>query len=160
MELRLGSEVFYPGDFVLWDDIAPDAAPLVGDSLAAAAAAGGAGLVCTDPGNALRQGVPADRIIVDAGIAPPVAKVEECLSAGHAVLVTLREAAESSAARPSRARRETDPALLAAASVYAWLGVRVFRAGAGDTEPLRQVLAMVASIKGTRPPALSRRGLA
>jgi hypothetical protein len=149
MELRVGSEVFHPGDFVLWDDIAPDAAPLVGDAQATAAVAGGAGLVCTDPAAALRQGVPADRIIVDAGIAPSVAKVEECLSWGHAVLVTLRGTAE-----------RADPGLLAAASIYAWLGVRVFRAEVGDTEPVRQVLDMVASIKGTRPPALSRRGLA
>jgi hypothetical protein len=148
MELRLGLNTFHPGEFVLWDDIAPDAVPLVGDSLAAAAAAAAAALVCADPEHALRQGVRADRIIVDAGVAPPVAKVEECLSSGHAVLVTLRGAGDAA-----------DPGLLAAASVYAWLGVRVFRAEVRDQGPVRQVLDMVASIKGTRPPALSRRGL-
>jgi hypothetical protein len=149
MELRLGSEVFQPGDFVLWDDIAPAAAPLVGDHLAAAAAAADAALVCTDAERALRAGVRPDRIIVDAGTAPAVARVEECLSSGHAVLVTLKGAAP-----------DPDPGLLAAASVYAWLGVRVFRPDGTDPEPVRQVLDMVASIKGTRPPMLSRRGLA
>jgi dihydropteroate synthase len=47
---------------------------------------------------------------------------------------------------------------LAATSVSAWLGARVFRAHqAGAT---RQTLDMVESIRGTRPPAVARRGLA
>jgi hypothetical protein len=53
-----------------------------------------------------------------------------------------------------------DAGLLAAVSIYAWLGVRVFRVSAPDVAPVRQVLDMVASIRGTRPPALTRRGLA
>lgn len=47
---------------------------------------------------------------------------------------------------------------LAATSVSAWLGARVFRAH--QVRQTRQVLDMVASIRGTRPPAVSRRGLA
>jgi dihydropteroate synthase len=47
---------------------------------------------------------------------------------------------------------------LAATAVSAWLGARVFRAH--QVRPTRQVLDMVASIKGDRPPAVSRRGLA
>jgi dihydropteroate synthase len=42
--------------------------------------------------------------------------------------------------------------------VFAWTGARVFRTA--DPDPTRQVLDMVASITGTRPPAVSRRGLA
>ena len=47
---------------------------------------------------------------------------------------------------------------LAATAVSAWLGARVFRAH--DVAATRRVLDMVASIRGTRPPAVARRGLA
>ena len=47
---------------------------------------------------------------------------------------------------------------LAATAVSAWHGARVFRAH--DVAATRQVLDMVASIRGTRPPARVRRGLA
>lgn len=47
---------------------------------------------------------------------------------------------------------------LAATAVSAWLGARVFRAH--QVRPTRRVLDMVASIRGDRPPAVSRRGLA
>ena len=47
---------------------------------------------------------------------------------------------------------------LAATSVSAWLGARVFRAH--DVAPTRQTLDMVAAIRGTRPPARTVRGLA
>ncbi|MGN9911850.1 dihydropteroate synthase [Phytohabitans sp. LJ34] len=47
---------------------------------------------------------------------------------------------------------------LAATAVSAWLGARVFRAH--QVRQTRQVLDMVASIRGDRPPAVSRRGLA
>jgi dihydropteroate synthase len=47
---------------------------------------------------------------------------------------------------------------LATTAVSAWLGARVFRAH--DVAATRQVLDMVASLAGTRPPAVSRRGLA
>ncbi len=46
---------------------------------------------------------------------------------------------------------------LAATAVSAWLGARVFRAH--DVRATRRVLAMVASIRGDRPPAVERRGL-
>jgi dihydropteroate synthase len=46
---------------------------------------------------------------------------------------------------------------LAATAIAAWQGARVFRAH--HVEPTRQVLDMVASIRGTRPPASARRGL-
>jgi dihydropteroate synthase len=47
---------------------------------------------------------------------------------------------------------------LAATTVSAWLGARIFRAH--QVRPTRQVLDMVASIRGNRPPAVARRGLA
>ena len=50
------------------------------------------------------------------------------------------------------------PGTLAATAVSAWLGARVFRAH--NVTETRQTLDMVASIRGDRPPAVSRRGLA
>jgi dihydropteroate synthase len=47
---------------------------------------------------------------------------------------------------------------LATTAVSAWLGARVFRAH--QVAQTRQVLDMVASIRGDRPPAVARRGLA
>ena len=47
---------------------------------------------------------------------------------------------------------------LAATTVSAWLGARVFRAH--QVRRTRRVLDMVASIRGYRPPAVARRGLA
>ena len=47
---------------------------------------------------------------------------------------------------------------LAATAVAAWLGARVFRAH--DVAATRRALDTVASIRGTRPPAVARRGLA
>jgi dihydropteroate synthase len=47
---------------------------------------------------------------------------------------------------------------LAATAISAWHGARVFRAH--DVRATRRVLDMVASIRGSRPPAVARRGLA
>jgi dihydropteroate synthase len=47
---------------------------------------------------------------------------------------------------------------LAATAISAWLGARVFRAH--QVRPTRQVLDVVASIRGDRPPAVARRALA
>jgi hypothetical protein len=85
----------------------------------------------------------------DAGTAPPASRVERLAASGDAVLVTLETDA-----------REPDPGLLAAASVYAWLGARYFRVPESQADGMRQVLDMVASIRGTRPPTVARRGLA
>jgi hypothetical protein len=86
---------------------------------------------------------------VDAGTAPPARRVERLVASGNAVLVTLETD-----------EREPDPGLLAAASVYAWLGVTLFRVPESQADGMRQVLDMVASIEGTRPPSATRRGLA
>jgi dihydropteroate synthase len=50
------------------------------------------------------------------------------------------------------------PGTLAATAVSAWLGARVFRAH--NVSETRQTLDMIASIRGARPPSVSRRGLA
>ncbi len=47
---------------------------------------------------------------------------------------------------------------LAATALCAWLGARVFRAH--DVRATRRVLDTVAAVRGTRPPAAARRGLA
>ncbi len=47
---------------------------------------------------------------------------------------------------------------LAATAVSAWLGARLFRAH--QVRETRRVLDTVSSIRGDRPPAVSRRGLA
>jgi hypothetical protein len=127
---------------------------LVGDHLAEVSAATGAGLVCSNPWQAISAGVRADGVIVEAGHRPehgpaPTGRVEELARAGHAVLVT-----PEGGAGP-----DLDAPMLSAVSVYAWLGARVFRVPARDVPAIRQVLDMVASIKGLRPPTVSRRGL-
>jgi hypothetical protein len=89
---------------------------------------------------------------VDAGTAPPAARVSELVErAGPAGAVMV--ALDSDAAEP-------DPGLMAAASVYAWLGASVFRVPPSQADGVRQVLDMVAAIRGARPPAVARRGLA
>lgn len=47
---------------------------------------------------------------------------------------------------------------LAATAISAWLGARVFRAH--QVQATRRALDMVAAVRGTRPPAVARRGLA
>ncbi|RAY14481.1 hypothetical protein DPM19_16145 [Actinomadura craniellae] len=175
VELRLGSRVFDRDDFVIWcvpgpeggdvpedADLAggpggpvrarsasgPGAELLVGDDLAERAAALGAGLVCADPGRARALGVRADGVVADAGTDPSAARVTELVATGLPVCVAAGPAGKAGSAA------------LASLAVYAWLGARVFRVGAPDVRPARQVLDMVASIRGTRPPAVSRRGLA
>jgi dihydropteroate synthase len=93
----------------------------------------------------LPLGAPIPDGVMDTGISPPMAKVRELLATGGPVLVSLDG---------------EQAALLAAASVYAWLGVQVFRVPAEHVAAVGQVLDMVASIKGIRQPTLSRRGLA
>jgi dihydropteroate synthase len=50
------------------------------------------------------------------------------------------------------------PGTLAATSISAWLGARIFRVH--QVVETRQVLDMVSSIRGDRPPARTVRGLA
>lgn len=106
---------------------------ILGDEYAGVAAATGAALVCSAPERAV--GVRPDGLLVAAG---DLAEAEDLADVGLAVLA--------------------DEPVQAVMAVYAWLGTRVFRTD--DVHGTRQVLDMVASIRGTRAPAVARRGLA
>jgi hypothetical protein len=106
---------------------------LMGDAFAPVAAATGAALACSAPEHAV--GVRPNGVLVTAGDPGTAARHAE---AGLSVLA--------------------DEPVQAVMAVYAWLGARVFRTD--DVHGTRQVLDMVASIRGTRAPAVARRGLA
>ncbi|WP_283135570.1 hypothetical protein [Rhizohabitans arisaemae] len=78
-----------------------------------------------------------------------VAEIEACAAAGRTVLV-------SPAAFAGPGCDET--AETAAAAICAWAGARIFRTR--RVTAVRQALDMTAAIRGDRPPALTRRGLA
>ncbi|WP_148085861.1 hypothetical protein [Actinocorallia herbida] len=81
--------------------------------------------------------------LTDAGTDPSAEEVRALLARG-----------------PVRVRLSgTGSGPLAAAAVYAFLGVSAVESNA-DPDELRQVLDMVATIKGARPPALGKRALA
>jgi hypothetical protein len=176
MELRLAARTFGPGEFAIMADgvvegadiavvtadpsqiariradrpwpaiaIVPDSAEqaaacvragadlIVGDAFGPVAAATGAALVCSSPEHG--AGVRPDGLLVTVG---DIAAAERLTEAGLAVLA--------------------DEPVQAVMAVYAWLGARVLRTG--DVHGTRQVLDMVASIRGTRAPSVARRGLA
>jgi dihydropteroate synthase len=84
-------------------------------------------------------------------------RLGELVGTGWPVLVSLsrKDFVGETLDLPPDARLE---GTLATTAVSAWLGARVFRAH--DVAATRRVLDMVASIRGTRPPAATRRGLA
>ncbi|MGW5878441.1 hypothetical protein ACWFMI_18015 [Nocardiopsis terrae] len=102
----------------------------------------------------------------DAGHRPSARRVAELVARGHTVLVRCT--------RPDGQAPRTDlppapagiagavpvPAAeeVALATVYAWAGARVFVTDHPDR--VRRALDMVASVRGERPPAAVRRGLA
>ncbi len=83
--------------------------------------------------------------MLDVGADPSAQAIEQAVATGRPVAVRLAGLGAG---------------VLAAASVYAWMGARYFIADETAHAELRQVLDMVATIRGTRPPALTRRGLA
>jgi hypothetical protein len=102
----------------------------------------------------------------DAGHRPHAARVLELAAEGHTVLVRCtRPDGEPprtdlppappgiAGAVPTGAAEE-----VALAAVYAWAGARVFVTA--HPERVRRALDMVASVRGERPPAAVRRGLA
>ncbi|WP_046471067.1 hypothetical protein [Allosalinactinospora lopnorensis] len=95
--------------------------------------------------------------VADAGYRPSVPRVRELMAGGRPVLVRCVPPAPGGEGRCSVEREELAETL-ALISVYAWLGVRVF--ATDHPRAARQALDMVASIRGTRPPAAVRRGLA
>lgn len=84
-------------------------------------------------------------------------RLDELVSTGWPVLVALsnKDFVGETLDLPIDQRLE---GTLAATAVSAWLGARVFRAH--QVRPTRRVLDMVAAIRGDRPPAVARRGLA
>jgi dihydropteroate synthase len=84
-------------------------------------------------------------------------RLDELVATGWPVLVALsnKDFIGESLDLPVEGRLE---GTLAATAVSAWLGARVFRAH--QVRETRRVLDMVAAIRGTRPPAVARRGLA
>ena len=84
-------------------------------------------------------------------------RLDELVATGWPVLVALsnKDFVGETLDLPTAERL---PGTLAATAVSAWLGARVFRAH--NVTETRQTLDMIASIKGARPPAVSRRGLA
>jgi dihydropteroate synthase len=116
--------------------------------------------------DAVAAGVRADAVLVDPGhdfgkntrhSLESTRRLGELVATGWPVLVSLsnKDFVGETLDRPVGERLV---GTLAATSVSAWLGARVFRAhNVGQT---RQTLDMVASIAGVRPPAVARRGLA
>ena len=84
-------------------------------------------------------------------------RLDEMVATGWPVLVSLshKDFVGETLDRPLDERLV---GTLAASAVSAWHGARVFRAH--DVAATRQLLDMVASIRGTRPPARVVRGLA
>jgi dihydropteroate synthase len=111
-------------------------------------------------------GVPSSRILVDPThdfgkntrhSLELTRRLDELVGCGWPVLVALsnKDFVGETLDLPAKERL---PGTLAATAVSAWHGARVFRAH--DVGATRQVLDMVASIRGDRQPAVSRRGLA
>ncbi len=115
---------------------------------------------------AVADGVRADAILVDPThdfgkntwhSLELTKRLDELVALGFPVLVALsnKDFVGETLGLPVTARL---PGTLAATAISAWHGARVFRAH--QVRETRQVLDMVASIKGDRPPAVARRGLA
>jgi len=109
------------------------------------AAWSGAGLICPDPAAAAaagRRGIAPERILVR--VTP--AQIESAADSGWATLVDVDADAGSLAG------------VEAVAAVCAWLGVSVVRTR--HVAEVRRALDMTETIRGTRPPAWTVRGLA
>ena len=114
---------------------------------------------------AVELGVPRESIVIDPAhdfgkatrhSLEATRRLGEMVATGWPVLVSLsnKDFVGESLDLPPRERLT---GTLAATAVCAWLGARVYRAH--EVVETRQVLDMVSSIQGTRPPAVSRRGI-
>ncbi|HZG03441.1 MAG TPA: dihydropteroate synthase [Streptomyces sp.] len=115
---------------------------------------------------AVELGVRRDAVLIDPGhdfgkntrhSLEVTRRLEEMVATGWPVLVSLsnKDFVGETLDRPVKERLT---GTLATTAVSAWLGARVFRVH--EVAETRQVLDMVASIAGHRPPAVARRGLA
>ena len=125
------------------------------------------GATVAEAERALALGVARESILVDPGhdfgkntrhSLEATRRLPELVATGWPVLVSLsrKDFVGETLDIPAPADRLTGT--LATTAVSAWLGARVYRAH--DVAATRQTLDMVASILGTRPPAVARRGLA
>ncbi|MEV4556149.1 dihydropteroate synthase [Kitasatospora sp. NPDC049285] len=115
---------------------------------------------------ALELGVRRDGLIIDPGhdfgkntrhSLEATRRLPEMTATGYPVLVSLsnKDFVGETLDKPVHERLL---GTLATTAVSAWLGAQVYRVH--QVAETRQVLDMVASIRGTRPPAVARRGLA
>ncbi|CAL9516056.1 MULTISPECIES: dihydropteroate synthase [Streptomyces] len=115
---------------------------------------------------AVAAGVRRDAVLIDPGhdfgkntrhSLEVTRRLEEMVATGWPVLVSLsnKDFVGETLDRPVKERLT---GTLATTAVSAWLGARVYRVH--EVAETRQVLDMVASIAGLRPPAVARRGLA
>ncbi len=115
---------------------------------------------------AVRRGVRADGVLVDPGhdfgkntrhSLEVTRRLPELVSTGWPVLVSLsnKDFVGETLDLPVGERLS---GTLAVTAICAWLGARVFRAH--NVAETRQVLDLVSSIRGDRPPTVARRGLA
>jgi dihydropteroate synthase len=123
----------------------------------AVAARTGAILVCAGLAAAADAPVPRSQLLVDV----PPAMLPRAIAAGYAALVDLRDGAARTPAHGPAARGPASGLAagpIAIAAICAWLGAAVVR----TSHPLqvRRALDMAESIRGTRPPARTVRGLA
>ncbi|MGW1254039.1 dihydropteroate synthase [Streptomyces sp. NPDC002513] len=115
---------------------------------------------------AVSLGVPRESVLIDPGhdfgkntrhSLEATRRLDEMVATGWPVLVSLsnKDFVGETLDRPVKERLL---GTLATTAVSAWLGAQVYRAH--EVAETRQVLDMVASIAGHRPPAVARRGLA
>ncbi|MYV41909.1 dihydropteroate synthase [Streptomyces sp. SID1328] len=115
---------------------------------------------------AVALGVPRESVLIDPGhdfnkntrhSLEATRRLDEMVATGWPVLVSLsnKDFVGETLDRPVKERLI---GTLATTAVSAWLGARVYRVH--EVAETRQVLEMVASIAGHRPPATARRGLA
>lgn len=121
----------------------------------------------TEAERAVSLGVPRESVIVDPGhdfgkgtrhSLAATRRLPELVATGWPVLVSLSRKDFVGETLDIAAPADRLVGTLATTAVSAWLGARVYRAH--DVAATRQTLDMVASIAGTRPPAVARRGLA
>jgi dihydropteroate synthase len=115
---------------------------------------------------AVEAGVPAESVLIDPGhdfgkntyhSLELTRRLGDLVATGWPVLVSLsnKDFVGETLDRPVPERLV---GTLATTAVAAWLGAQVFRAH--NVRETRETVDMVASIRGTRPPAVARRGLA
>ncbi|MER6524808.1 dihydropteroate synthase [Streptomyces sp. NPDC001508] len=115
---------------------------------------------------AVALGVPRESVLIDPGhdfgkntrhSLEATRRLDEMVATGWPVLVSLsnKDFVGETLDRPVK---ERVLGTLATTAVSAWLGARVYRVH--EVAETRQVLDMVGSIAGHRPPAVARRGLA